>query len=55
MPNDERLCELGCIDRYLPWSEDISSSCRFTIANVDEEAELTDEPNVDEVVLESLL
>lgn len=55
MPNDLRLREPECIDRHLPWSDEVPASCRLTAGRVDEGAALPDEPIVDAKVLEALL
>ena len=47
MPNDEHLREPGGIDRYLPWSDDVPSSCRLSAAEAAKLAEMPDDPIID--------
>lgn len=54
LPGDERLCEPGRTDRYLPWSDEVPGSCRLTRKKVDVVEVLLNEPIVSDKVLKGL-
>ncbi|WP_165249681.1 transposase domain-containing protein [Adlercreutzia sp. ZJ141] len=55
MPNDNKLDELGRIDRYLPWSDEIPVECRLSPDKAKDAAKMPDEPIVDVKTLETIL